>query len=94
MKWTATDLIRQRERNKVLREFGICLQCHVRLAIHSYCGVCLESRAEARARCRARWIEAGKCSRCGRERDHKDRKMCASCREHQRNTSHRQQKAA
>lgn len=79
MKWSRTPE-QQREVIRACRAEGICVCCKKRIAIHSFCGVCLERRAEVQARRKVRWIESGKCSRCGRARDRDDRMMCVKCR--------------
>lgn len=80
MKWKPKDAEYQRDLRRICRAEGICCCCKKRVAVHSFCGVCMEHRAEVQARRKARWIEAGKCFRCGHERDREDRRMCAKCR--------------
>jgi len=82
MKWSRTPE-QQRAVTRACRAEGICICCKKRLAIHSFCGVCLEHRAEAQARRKAGFISMGKCSRCGGERDNPGRRMCAKCRKYQ-----------
>jgi len=80
MIWKPNDP--QREIRDACRAKGICVFCKKRIAIHSFCGVCLERRAEVQARRKARWVAEGNCSRCGRSRDREDRKMCKKCRKY------------
>jgi len=91
MTWTRAYL---QSRNAQAKAEGLCLHCHKRIAIAQYCGYCLEARAENQTRRRARWISEGKCSRCGKRCDREDRRMCAKCREHQRNANRKVQVAA
>lgn len=77
--YTARDREYKREARAVAKEIGICRNCLKRLAVASFCGACLEKRAEWQARRKARWIAEGRCSRCGAEREDVDRRMCARC---------------
>lgn len=44
---------------------------------------------EASRRCRARWDAAGRCTRCGGERDRTDRTRCQRCRAKKREENRR-----
>lgn len=95
-KWNARNRPYAEKRKALMVKLKICVICQFREAVpkRRHCAVCAESRTEYNQVRSDQWKAEGKCPRCGREREEKNRSQCVECRRKRRDLIHRKKLVA